>query len=73
VNEPHRTAPEPMRTNDTAVMLTGIGLWTIALIVLLLVDLPADRRWWIWTCVVGIGGGLFGIWYVRRFNRSPER
>jgi hypothetical protein len=27
-------------------------------------SLPSDVRWWVWTCVVGVLMGLFGLWYV---------
>ena len=69
MTEPRPPAPEPLRTNDTAVMTVGTVLWAIALIVLLIVGLPPDRHWWLWACACGIGGGLFGLWYVRRHNR----
>lgn len=38
----------------------------LALIVLLSVRslLPADVRWWVWTCACGVVMGLFGLWYV---------
>ena len=54
--------------------------WVLALIVLLFVHslLPADVRWWIWTCVCGAAMGLFGLWYVpflkrRRAGMAAER
>jgi uncharacterized membrane protein YbhN (UPF0104 family) len=59
-----------LKNNDMAVMLVGTGLWAVALIILLIVRPAADHRWWIWTCLAGIGGGVFGLWYVRRQNRS---
>ena len=47
----------------------------MALVVLLIVrsSLPADQRWWIWTCVCGLGMGLFALWYVPRLKRARER
>ncbi|MBO3748925.1 DUF2530 domain-containing protein [Streptosporangiaceae bacterium NEAU-GS5] len=62
--------PEPIKTNDALAIWVGIGLWAVALIVLLIVR-PA-QTWWIWTCVAGIAGGLFGLWYVRRRDRRPK-
>jgi H+/Cl- antiporter ClcA len=49
--------------------------WAIALITLLAVrgDLPASDRWWIWTCVTGLGLGLFGMVYVPYLKRSRAR
>jgi hypothetical protein len=47
--------------------------WAIALVVLLIVGLPARDGWWIWTCVVGLVLGLFGIWYVPYLKRGRAR
>lgn len=60
-----------MKTNDTLTVLTGTGLWAVALVVLLVVQPGPEHRWWIWTCVSGICGGLFGLWYVRRRAHRP--
>ena len=58
-------------------MVTGVitGCWAIALIILLAVrtQIPASDRWWIWTCVTGVGLGLFGLLYVPRLKRSRDR
>ena len=47
--------------------------WAVALVVLLIVGLPARDSWWIWTCVVGLVLGLFGLWYVPRLKRGRAR
>jgi hypothetical protein len=49
--------------------------WAIALIVLLIVrgSLPANARWWIWTCAAGVAMGLFALWYVPRLKRGRAR
>jgi hypothetical protein len=49
--------------------------WVVALIVLLSVRsaLPADVRWWIWTCTCGAVMGLFGLWYVPFLKRRRAR
>jgi hypothetical protein len=58
-------------------MVSGIitAGWALALIVLLIVrgSLPADARWWIWTCVAGLVLGLFALWYVPRLKRARAR
>jgi H+/Cl- antiporter ClcA len=56
----------------TAVITGG---WVIALIVLLALrsEIPPAERWWIWTCVTGVGLGVFGLLYVPRLKRSRER
>lgn len=69
VNQPRRPDLQPLKTNDTLTILTGTALWAIALVVLLVAQPDPEYRWWIWTCVSGICGGLFGLWFVRRRNR----
>ena len=58
-------------------MVTGVltAGWAVALVVLLIVrsSLPADERWWIWTCACGLAMGLFGWWYVPRLKRNRAR
>lgn len=70
MSQPNRRNLEPLQTNDTATFLVGTALWAVALVILLILQ-PAER-WWIWTCVAGVGGGLFGLWYVHRFNRPRD-
>ena len=35
--------------------------------------LPADVRWWVWTCLTGVVMGLFGLWYVPFLKRRRAR
>ena len=67
--------PPPLEGNDQLVTGVGTAAWAIALVVLLIVreHLPADARWWIWTCVAGLGFGLFGLWYVPRLKRARAK
>ena len=68
MSEPARpTPPPPLEANDQLVTGIVTAGWAVALIVLLIVrgSLPADARWWIWTCVAG--------WYVPRFKRGRSR
>ena len=69
------TPPPPLEANDQLVTAVGTAGWALALIVLLIVrgSIPADARWWIWTCAAGLGMGLFGLWYVPRFKRARAR
>jgi hypothetical protein len=30
-------------------------------------------HWWVWTCVVGVVMGLFGLWYVPFLKRRRAR
>jgi ABC-type nickel/cobalt efflux system permease component RcnA len=78
VNEPARptpTPPPPLEANDQLVTGSITVGWALALIVLLIVrnSLPADARWWLWTCVTGLVLGLFGLWYVPRLKRGRAR
>jgi hypothetical protein len=75
VKESRPAPPPPLEANDQLVAGSVTVGWALALIVLLIVrdSLPADARWWIWTCVTGLGMGLFGLWYVPRFKRARAR
>jgi ABC-type nickel/cobalt efflux system permease component RcnA len=76
VSEPARpTPPPPLEANDQLVTGSITAGWAVALIVLLILrtSLPADARWWIWTCVTGLVMGLFGLWYVPRLKRGRAR
>jgi hypothetical protein len=67
-----RPDPAPLRTNDRATVLAGIGLWVVALVVTLVFHgrLAADGQdWWTWTALAGIGLGLAGLNYLRRTGR----
>jgi hypothetical protein len=70
-----RPAPPPLEANDQLVTGVITAGWAVALVVLLAVraDIPAADRWWIWTCVTGLGLGVFGLLYVPRLKRSRER
>jgi hypothetical protein len=68
-----RPDPAPLRTDDRATVLVGIGLWVVALVVTLVLHtrLAADGRgWWTWTALAGIALGGIGLAYVRRSRRD---
>ena len=70
-----RPAPPPKEADDrqvTAVITVG---WAIAFAVVVTVrnSLPADARWWVWTCAFGLAMGLFGLWYVPFLKRHRAR
>ena len=73
---PGERRPAPLREADdrqvTLVITTG---WVLALIVVFWVRdaLPADGRWWVWTCATGLLMGLFGLWYVPFLKRRRAR
>jgi H+/Cl- antiporter ClcA len=75
VSNARRPSPEPLEANDQLVAVVITAGWAVALIVLLAVrtDIPVSDRWWIWTCVTGVGLGLFGLVYVPILKRSRAR
>ncbi|MFB4318934.1 DUF2530 domain-containing protein [Actinomadura sp. 21ATH] len=73
MTRPRRPDPPPLRTNDVRVAAAGTAAWAVALVVLLIADLPEHSRWWLWVCVAGLVIGLFGTWYVPRLQAGRER
>jgi ABC-type nickel/cobalt efflux system permease component RcnA len=75
VKDSRQAPPPPLEANDQLVTGSIAVGWALALIVLLIVrgSLPADARWWIWTCATGLAMGLFGLWYVPRYKRARAR
>ena len=75
MSSPRRPAPPPLEANDRLVTAVVTAAWAVALIVVLVLrgSLPAAERWWLWTCVAGLGLGIFGLWYVPRMKRARAR
>jgi hypothetical protein len=70
-----RPAPPPLEANDQLVTTIISAGWAVALIVLLVArqHIAGSDRWWIWTCVAGLGLGVFGMVYVPYLKRSRAR
>ena len=70
-----RPAPPPKEADDRQVTAVITAGWAIAFAVLVTVrhSLPADARWWVWTCAFGLAMGLFGLWYVPFLKRHRAR
>jgi Protein of unknown function (DUF2530) len=71
---PRRPDPEPLETDERPVILTGMALWAIAFVVLV-VFFRDDLRhhhttWWLWACPVGIAFGLYGLRFVSKRRRG---
>ena len=68
-------APAPLEGNDQLITVIITAAWALALTVLLSLGhiLPSSDHWWIWTCVTGVGLGLFAVVYVPWLKRSRER
>jgi len=75
VTRSRRPAPPPLEANDQLVTAVGTAAWAVALVILIILreQIPADERWWIWTCTAGLAMGLFGLWYVPRLKRARAR
>jgi hypothetical protein len=60
--------PEPVKTNAKLAISVGLGLWSLALVVLLFARsaVPAAQESWTFTCLAGIGLGLYALFHVRR-------
>jgi phosphate/sulfate permease len=72
MTSPRRPAPPPLEANDEVVTAVITAAWAVALVVLLIMrtQTASVRAWWIWTCVMGLAMGLFGLWYVPRYKRA---
>lgn len=67
-----RPDPEPLETNDVALVAGGTALWGVALLVLLVlkatdVDI---HTWWLEMCGAGALLGLIGVRQCVRRRRS---
>ncbi len=73
--KPSREVPPALEGNDQLIAAAGTAAWAVALIVLVIMrhDIPASSHWWIWTCAVGVGLGVFGLTYIPRMKRSRVR
>ena len=61
---PTKQAPPPLQVDTGRVVMAGIGLWAVALVVVLLMGDRVDRMW-TWTCLAAIGLGLLGLGVMR--------
>ena len=69
---PLKQAPPPLRVDTARVVLAGIGLWVVALVVVLLLGDRLDRVW-TWTCVAGIVLPFGGLAIMRRQGQMGRR
>ncbi len=63
---------EPLDVTGLRTVTTGTVFFlaaTIALVLNLDWLREHDRMWWLWTCLVGIGLGIFGYVYCTRRAR----
>jgi Protein of unknown function (DUF2530) len=60
---------QPLDVDGVRTVEVGIVVWLVAFVALLPFYSPladAGRLWWLWTCMAGLGLGLFGLEYCRR-------
>ena len=62
--EPSRPSPPPLQVDTARVVLVGIGLWAVALVVLLVLGDRVDPVW-TWTCVAAIVLAVLGLGLMR--------
>ena len=67
-----KKAPPPLQVDTARVVLVGIGLWSVALVVLLLLGDRVDRMW-TWTCLAAIVLALLGLWIMKLQGQQPRR
>lgn len=67
--------PEPLETNDVAIVAAGTVAWALGLLVLLILKAGGTdiHDWWWQMCVAGVGLGLLGVRYCRNRKRSLQQ
>ncbi len=68
---PSKQAPPPLQVDTARVVLAGMGLWTVALVVLLLLGDRVDQMW-IWTCVAALALAVLGLG-IMRWQQKGQR
>ncbi len=69
---PTKQAPPPLQVDTARVVLVGIGLWAVALAVLLFLGDRVERMW-TWTCLAAIGLALLGLWIMKLQGQLRRR
>lgn len=69
---PTKQAPPPLQVDTARVVLAGIGVWAVALVVVLLLGDRVDRMW-TWTCLAAIGLALLGLAVMRWQGETRRR
>ncbi len=64
VPSPTKQAPPPLQVDTARVVLAGIGVWAVALVVVLLLGDRVDRMW-TWTCLAAIALAVLGLAIMR--------
>jgi hypothetical protein len=72
VPTPTKQAPPPLQVDTARVVIAGIGVWAVALVVLLLLGDRVDRMW-TWTCLAAIGLAVLGLGVMRLQGQYGRR
>lgn len=71
--QPRRPDPEPLETDERPLVVAGTVLWAVAFVVLSVFFRDDLRRhhaqWWLWSCLIGVALGLYGLRFVIRIQR----
>jgi membrane protein DedA with SNARE-associated domain len=71
---PRRPDPPPLETDDRPLVVAGMVLWAVAFVVLVVFFRDDLRRhhatYWIWSCLIGIGLGIYALRFVSRRQRN---
>jgi hypothetical protein len=76
-NRTYVVAPvEPLDVDGVRTVEVGTALWLVAFVGMLpfwgtLTE--TGRTWWLWTCMAGLGLGLFGLDHTRRRRRTRQQ
>jgi hypothetical protein len=67
--EDRRDDPPPVKSNARNMALAGLLIWSAVLAVFLIFPstLPAEKPWWLFTCIVGI---ILGLAFYIKFGRG---
>ena len=70
-----RPDPEPLETNDVAIVAGLTAAWGLALLVLAVARLTGSdvRTWWLVMCGCGIALGGLGVRYCQRRRDAIAR
>jgi Protein of unknown function (DUF2530) len=66
-----RPDPEPVKTDDRTAILTGLGLWIVGLVAVVLLLGGSGSP--IWTCITGVVLGAALLTYAELRNRRSRR
>ena len=76
MSDPQPPVIEPVPDDGVSAVTVGLGIWAVATVLcLLLRDQLADHEvsWWLGTCVIGLGIGVFMRALVRERVRRADR